>query len=52
MEEQLGEEIHQGSQGQVVKQVSERLPHVRVAVLTQALVVKPVNLNKRNQVVE
>ena len=36
--------VHQRSEGQVVKQVCEVLPHVGVAVLPQALVVEAVHL--------
>ena len=36
--------VHQSSEGQVVKQVGEVLPHVGIAVLPQALIIKPVNL--------
>ena len=36
--------VDQRRQGQVVKQVREELPHVRVAILSQALVVEAVDL--------
>jgi hypothetical protein len=37
--------LHDCSQGQVVKQVGQVLPHVRISVLAQALVIKPVDLS-------
>jgi len=43
--------VHQSSEGQVVKQVGEVLPHVGIAVLPQALVIKPVNLSDLSRLV-
>ena len=36
--------IHKGGQGKVIEQVSEIFPYIGIAVLAQALVIKPVNL--------
>mmetsp|Transcript_18688 Transcript_18688/g.56494 ORF Transcript_18688/g.56494 Transcript_18688/m.56494 type:complete len:285 (+) Transcript_18688:1016-1870(+) len=36
--------LHQGSQGQVVKQISEALPDVGIPVLPQALIIEPIHL--------
>merc|ERR1719234_972014 len=36
--------IHKGSQGKVVKQVSEVLPHIGIAVFSQTLIVEAVHL--------
>ena len=37
--------VHQSSQGQIVKQVSEIFPNIGVAIFTQALIIEPVNLS-------
>ena len=36
--------VHQSCEGQIVKQVSEILPHIGIAVFAQALVIEPVHL--------
>ena len=37
--------IHQCCQREVVKEISEIFPHVGIAILSQALVIKPVDLS-------
>ena len=37
--------VHQGGEGQVVEEVCEILPHVGIAVLTQALIIEAIDLS-------
>ena len=38
--------VHQGGEGEVVKQIGEVLPHVGVTVLAQTLVIEAINLEE------
>ena len=42
--------VHQGGEGKVIKQVGEIFPNIGVAVLSQAFIIEPINLTKKNKI--